>query len=64
MNYILKGKSQKGKNRIREHGNKWKVIRQIIDDSRCSKLLMEAPDGYWKWMKEQDDPDLEIVETL
>lgn len=24
----LKGKSQKGKNKIREHGNKWRVIKE------------------------------------
>jgi hypothetical protein len=53
----IEGVSQKGKNRVREHGDEWTPIQR----NERGSLLLEAPDGYLKWMK-KDDPDLREVE--
>jgi len=51
---IVKGVTQKGKNRIREHGSCWNVI----EDSERGFLLESLNTGYLKWV----NPDFEIVE--
>lgn len=55
---ILKGITQKGNNRINEHGACWNVV-----EIRDGKLLLEALNtpGYLKWGPE---PDFEIVEEF
>lgn len=49
----IRGISQKGRNRVHEHGCFW-----LIKDIRFDDLLLEAEsDGYLKWLK----PDFEVV---
>lgn len=49
----VEGVTQKGKNRVREHGSIWTVERRLLDN-----VLLKAGDGYLKWMM----PDLSISE--
>lgn len=72
----LKGKSQKGKNRIREHGDRWTVL------AECNRVLF-APNvtGPWlfvspnpsgpgmgqddkasRWIRATDDADFDMVD--
>lgn len=63
----IRGISQKGKNRVREHGNSWKIIRSeetvtiFVGLGNTPGFLLEAPDGYWRWMRKEDDADFEVV---
>lgn len=50
----LKGVTQKGKNRIREHGSIWRVLDRL-DDGNI--LFQSVSDGYMKWLK----PDFEVA---
>lgn len=58
----VRGLSQKGKNRIREHGNVWTII-QISETVRFSSdigpwLLLRSLNGNSiRWMKETNDKD-------
>ena len=54
---IVLAKSQKGRNRIAEHGNKWK-IRKIWG----SKILLESKlNNGLRWVHGNTDPDFEII---
>jgi hypothetical protein len=61
---LVKGKSQKGKNRIKEHGPQWEVIKECRG---CFYLknhpgfLLKAPDGYLRWMAKDNDEDFEAI---
>lgn len=55
----LKGKTLKGKNRIREHGNVWKIILEK-DDSICVESLKNP--NMCRWIDIKNDVDMEIVE--
>lgn len=56
MQVKLKGKSLKGKNRIREHGEIWDVL--VID----REMLLESLDKKDKrWVEQEDDKDFEII---
>lgn len=48
------GLTQKGKNRIKEHGDVWRVIKVAENGDK----LLEAKDGYLKWLH----PDFEESE--
>lgn len=52
----VEGISQKGKNRIKEHGDTWR-----IRETNKIAMLLEAPDGYLRWMDHKDDPDFKVV---
>lgn len=70
--FRLKGKSLKGKNRVKEHGEIWELI------SRRDRVLFSSEAGPWllvtpisvepilepkradRWVKEKDDPDFEV----
>ena len=58
---IVGALSQKGKNRIHEHGMVWKV-------KRCADhaILLESTDGqdYWRWVNHKDDPDFELLKIV
>lgn len=56
MNKIvrIKGITQKGKNRISEHGSTWEIIKE---SSNGDRLLKATKDDYLKWLK----PDFEII---
>ncbi len=68
---FLIGKTQKGKNRIREHGSIWVVL------NRTDKVLFEPKPGPWlfiappgknhldkasRWVHETSDPDFKVEE--
>ena len=60
----IKGVSQKGKNRIREHGKTWKVIKKdatVICRVNKPGMLVEAMDGYQRWLILENDPDFLII---
>ena len=50
--------SRHGKNRVHEHGNH-AVIMQIQGTRVCTK----TPDGDWRWIEINDDPDFGIIEV-
>lgn len=54
---ILKGKTLKGKNRIKEHGENWKIIKA---DKINGVLYESKKDKYMIW--DIDDKLFEIVE--
>lgn len=61
---ILAGTSRKGKNRVREHGARWTVKRReeaVLCLDGAPGILVTTPDGDWRWIRETDDPDFEIV---
>lgn len=41
---ILTGKSQKGKNRVREHGREWSVLRV------CDRVIFSKERGPWAFV--------------
>lgn len=54
----VKGKSLKGKNRVREHGETWKVISE-----QPNKILIESlknPNNC-RWIDFKNDSDMEII---
>lgn len=53
---IIEGVTQKGKNRINEHGNEWEILTQ----NGNQVLLKSKADGYLKWGYE---PDFKKVNT-
>ena len=59
----LKGITQKGKNRVREHGALWIVV----DDSktrRGNEVLIESVTGTdGRWIKMENDPNFEVTVT-
>lgn len=59
---FVKGISQRGKNRVNEHGAVWKVKKTTINDG----VLLESTDGtqYWRWVEPLDDVDFDIVHVL
>lgn len=65
----LKGKTQRGKNRVREHSSEWIVL------AETEKVLFNPAKGNWlfiapvgkdqsdkssRWIRAMDDPDFEI----
>lgn len=69
----LRGKSQKGKNRVHENGDVWEVV-AIADSIACGKrsgpwLLLQAMEPTTKdfpdqrWIQQTDDLDFEIMEV-
>jgi hypothetical protein len=64
MMYKIKGVSGHGKNRVREHGEIWTLVK---GESRLrpAQILVESrKTGYMRWMQEVGDKDFEIVEKL
>jgi len=53
----LKGISQKGKNRINENGDKYKV-----EEVRGNKFLIRSVNGKdFRWIEKENDKNFEIV---
>jgi hypothetical protein len=67
----LKGLSQKGKNRVREHGDRWTVLaeteRVLFAPSAQGPWLFVAPLGLGqndkasRWIRASGDPDFSMV---
>lgn len=64
----LRGKSLKGKNRIREHGATW----AIVDYSNIAMCFNNQPawyvrseaTGHERWIRQNDDRDFVIMEAI
>lgn len=65
---ILKGKTLKGKNRIRELGAEWDIVttaNTVLFDARPGPWLAIAPRSNpdaWRWIHAHHDDNFEIVE--
>ena len=72
---VLQGKTRHGKNRVREHGDRWTVDQvsesvAILDgapglllavlDCECPGCEKWGPD--WRWIRQTNDLDFEILE--
>lgn len=67
----LKGTSQKGKNRVREHGDRWTVLaetdRVIFAPNERGPWLFVAPNGLGmndkssRWIRASGDADFIII---
>jgi len=70
MKFVLKGKSQKGKNRVREFGDTWIVLQE------SDTVLFSDKKGPWffvayerdmfrsqRWIHKTEDIDFEILEV-
>ena len=60
MDFTLKGKTQKGKNRIREHGQNWKLVRNGYA-IKGSLLLKSIQTDYMMWIAVNNDKDFETI---
>jgi hypothetical protein len=64
---ILKGKTLKGKNRIREHGSEWDTLTSspsVLFDARPGPWLFVAPIGKpfdARWIHALHDDNFEII---
>lgn len=63
----LSGKTQKGKNRIRELGPLWKVREHrdgvpCIGGGRGIAIEPLSDPSKWRWISEGNDPDFDIEE--
>jgi len=71
---ILRGKTRHGKNRVREHGDRWIAVREsdsavcldgapglllAADDCNCSACEKWGPD--WRWIRKTNDLNFEIL---
>lgn len=70
MNLKLKGKTQKGKNRVRENGEFWEVFEvreKVIFSPVVGNWASIAPQGKdrfdkaSRWVNLKDDVDFEII---
>ena len=57
--YVLEGISQKGKNRINEHGNEWELIQfnELINKYKFQSIKTE----YIRWAYAIEDEDFKVV---
>jgi hypothetical protein len=65
MKVKVSPKSTKGRNRIREHGEIW-TVRKQTESAICLNgpgMLLEAPDGYLRWVALPQDPHWNIIEV-
>lgn len=67
---IVSGKNQKGKNRIREHGQTWVVLEvrdKVLFDATKGPWLLIAPinkteSHHHRWIHESHDSDMVLLE--
>lgn len=67
----LKGLTQKGKNRVRDHGDRWVVLaetdRVLFASDKPGPWLFIAPDGMGqehkasRWIRSINDVDFEVL---
>jgi hypothetical protein len=61
LEITLAGKTQKGKNRVREHGQTWHVM-PVKSDYYPNKVLLESPrTKYVMWVDLAFDKNFETV---
>lgn len=61
MEAIVSGISLKGKNRIREHGDVWDILK-----SESQKILIQSKKNpnVVRWVERMNDSDMRIVSIL
>lgn len=59
---VVAGISQKGKNRVREHGAVWNVFK--VHDNGNVMLMSTDGDAYFRWVEAQDDPDFDLLRIV
>jgi len=57
----LKGKTQRGKNRVHNNGEMWTVEKGESRLQPAKILISAVKNGYNCWIEEKNDPDMEIV---
>lgn len=66
----LEGKSLKGKNRVREHGEMWRVLKQkdglvfIEPDKQAREVNNESHTLEFRWISINNDKDFTITEVI
>lgn len=67
MKVFLEGKTLKGRNRIREHGNVWEVaiVQQevIFSYNPGPWWLVQAPDGHSRWIHSLEDEHFKVLRS-
>ena len=63
MIIILKGKTLHGKNRVREHGERWRKL-NATSPLRKGEISIESvkTGGGARWVHPTNDPDFEVTE--
>ena len=74
VNLRLKGKTRKGKNRIKEHGEVWKIVRVadfveldingpglLVEAVGCKCVTCQRWGSDWRWIAWEDDKDFLVV---
>jgi hypothetical protein len=64
----LKGRSLKGKNRIREMGTVWKVMETqtplaLRGERWCITPVIKPPNPYIRFLHPTQDPDFEVIDV-
>ena len=62
MMFELKGKSNHGKNRVREHGDVWEVQTSTLTPAPNKWMLMSVLTGDQRWVDKENDKNFEINE--
>ena len=64
MIIILKGKTLHGKNRVREHGERWRKL-NATSPLRKGEIAIESlkTGGGARWVHPTNDPDFEVKEV-
>ena len=60
MQVKLIGKTKKGRERIKQHGEIW-TVEQTMRTNLTNHLLLVAADGDWRWVFEHGDLNFEVV---
>ncbi len=59
---VVKGLSKKGKQRIKEHGTKWRVV---AFNGRMNRACLESTQTqYVRWIDSGIDQDFEVIEII
>ena len=56
----LIGRTKKGKERVKQHGEIW-TVKETQRENLEDRLLLEAPDGDWRWVFSKSDLNFEVV---
>ena len=57
----LKGISRKGKNRIKQWGDTWIILRDDMFEGRPAFLVESICGKDWRWVHKQNDENFETV---
>ena len=60
---ILKGKTLHGKNRVREHGERWRKLNATSPLRKGEISIISVKTGDERWVHPTNDPDFEVTEV-